>query len=188
QEPELEPGHLVEREADHAGDLHSVRGHPLRVLAGVGIARFDRVGQRRDRRRVRALELLGARALLLEGLPQVGGVALELTLLQRSLLLSGAERRAEPLDLLDQLGLAADRHRAQRIRSSRSAASTAAAASDSGTTSMPSRPIPGGVGPRPSENRIAARRRLRPRRSSAWSTACGLRTPTSTSATSNRRS
>ena len=40
----------------------------------------------------------------------------------------------------------------------------------------------------PSETRITARRTRRPRRSSAWMTICGLRMPTSTSATSNRRS
>ena len=53
---------------------------------------------------------------------------------------------------------------------------------------MPSLSTPGGVGVSPSEKRITARRTRRPRRSSAWMTICGLRMPTSTSATSKRRS
>ena len=60
------------------GDLQPVGGDALGVLAGVGVARLDGVGERAHRGRVGAAQLLGARALLLEGLAQVGGVALEL--------------------------------------------------------------------------------------------------------------
>jgi hypothetical protein len=55
------------------------------VLAGVGVARLDGVGERSHRRRVRALQLLRAGALAAIALAQVGRVALELALVRGGL-------------------------------------------------------------------------------------------------------
>ena len=81
-------------------------------------------------------ELLRAGALLLEGLAQVGGIALELALLVGRFALPPCELRAQALDLRSesfavhrQLSLAPERHRLRpawsRRRSPRSAASSA---------------------------------------------------------------
>ena len=78
-----------------ARDLEPVGGDALGVPARVGVARLDRVGERAHGRQVGALELLGARALLLEGLAQVGGVALELALARGGLALGRPRRAAE---------------------------------------------------------------------------------------------
>ena len=69
----------------------AVGGHALGVLAGVGVAGLDGVGQRAHGGHVGVAQLLRAGALGLEGLAQVGGVALELTLL-----LLGGCRAARP--------------------------------------------------------------------------------------------
>ena len=123
-------------------ELERVGRDPLGVLAGVGVARLDRVGQRAHGREVGVAQLLRARPLLLEGLAQVGGVALELVLLLGRVRLVLGERRAQTLDLLAQVveraGLGA-RHgggaypAAVSLRTWR----TAAAASSTGTGSAP---------------------------------------------------
>jgi len=60
----------------------------LRVPARVGVTRLDGVGQREHGGLVRAAQLLGAGALLLEDLSQVGGVTLQLSLSRVGLALS----------------------------------------------------------------------------------------------------
>ena len=57
------------------------------MLAGIRVARLDGVLERPHRGPVGASELLRAGALLLEHLSQIGGVALQLALSGRSLLL-----------------------------------------------------------------------------------------------------
>ena len=81
QEPELGLGVVGQREPGDARELQPVGGHTLGVVAGVGVARLDRVGQCANRRHVRGTQLLGAPALGLERLAQVRGVPLELALL-----------------------------------------------------------------------------------------------------------
>ena len=87
QEAELDLRRLLEREPDGAGELHPVGGDALGMLAGIRIARLDGVRQRAHGRAVGAAQLLRARALLLEHLAQIGGVALELALARGGLLL-----------------------------------------------------------------------------------------------------
>jgi len=94
QEAELDLGVIGQPRAHGARDLQAVGGHALGVLARVGVARLDRVGQRPDRRDVGLAQLLRARALLLEGLAQVGGVALQLAGVVGSLLLDLGDARA----------------------------------------------------------------------------------------------
>ena len=65
------------------------------MLARVGVARLDGVGEREHGGLVGAPQLLGADALLLEHLAQVGGVALELALARRGLALQPVEPRAQ---------------------------------------------------------------------------------------------
>ena len=77
-----------------------VGGDALGVLAGVGVARLDGVGERAHRGAVGAPELLRAGALLLEDLAQVGGVALELTLARRGLLLGALQACPQRRDSL----------------------------------------------------------------------------------------
>ena len=61
------------------------------MLAGIRIARLDGVRERPNGRAVGPAQLLRAGALLLEHLAQVGGVALELALAGRRLLLRALE-------------------------------------------------------------------------------------------------
>src|SRR5947209_18907072 len=105
QEAELELGGVRTRQADAARDLDSVGSDPLSMLAGVGVACLDGIGQCADGVAVGARQLMGQAALLLERLPQVGGVALELKFLVGSLALPVRELGLEPGDLLDQLSL-----------------------------------------------------------------------------------
>ena len=91
QEAELDLRRLLDREPDGAGQLHPVRGDALGVLAGVRVARLDGVRQRAHGRAVGAAQLLRARALLLEDLAQIGGVALELALACGGLLLGSPQ-------------------------------------------------------------------------------------------------
>ena len=163
-----------------------VRRDPLGVLAGVRVARLDGIGQRPDGRHVRAAQLLRAGALLLEGLAQVGGVALELLLLGGRLTL--VAERAPPAKALESPGstptsLWPDRKPScPRGYPSRLAAERgqhrASGLVRPETTSMPEPLTPGGAGRLAvGEQDHRAPRTRRPRRSSACRTACGFRTP-----------
>ena len=110
EEPELELGGEDQLVGELARDLEAVGGHALGVLAGVGVARLDGVGQGTHRGHVGAAKLLGAGALLLERLAQVGGVALELKLLVGRLALTPAQLGAQTHELVDQADFALDRH------------------------------------------------------------------------------
>ena len=77
---EAELGLRVDFEPDGAADAHAVGGDTLGVLAGVGVARLDSVGQRAHGRHVGAPQLSRAGAFLLEDLAQVRRVALQLQL------------------------------------------------------------------------------------------------------------
>ena len=70
-----------------ARQFHPVGGHALGMLAGIRIAGLDGVRERPNGRPVGLLQLLRALALLLEHLAQVRGIAFELMLALRSLLL-----------------------------------------------------------------------------------------------------
>ena len=76
---------------DGAADAHAVGGDTLGVLAGVGVARLDRVGERAHGRHVGAPQLSRAGALLLEDLAQVRRVALQLQLPRRRLAFDSLE-------------------------------------------------------------------------------------------------
>ncbi|MEJ7714367.1 MAG: hypothetical protein WKF40_01150 [Thermoleophilaceae bacterium] len=80
QEAELGLGIGGQRGGDAARQLQAVGGDPLRVLARVGVAGLDRVGERADRGHVGLTQLVRASALGLEDVAQVGGIALELAL------------------------------------------------------------------------------------------------------------
>ena len=95
QEAELDLRRLLEREADGPGQLHPVGGDALGVLAGIRIAGLDGIRKRAHRRAVGPAELLRAGALLLEHLPEIGGVALELALSRRGLLFRALKARTE---------------------------------------------------------------------------------------------
>ena len=81
RKPNSISGSRGEIEAGGLGDEQGVGGDPLGVLARVGVARLDGVGQRPHGGHVGAVELLGQRPLLLEGVAQIGRVELELALL-----------------------------------------------------------------------------------------------------------
>src|SRR6202012_3046262 len=100
---ELELGCVVARHPGRSGDLNPVGGDALGVLAGVGVAGLDGVGQRTHSGAVGAGQLLGERALLLERVAQIGGVALELQLLVGSLALTASQLSAKPRDLSREL-------------------------------------------------------------------------------------
>ena len=87
QEAELDLRRLLERDPDGAGELHPVGGDALGMLAGIRVAGLDGVRERANGRPVGAAQLLRAGALLLEDLAQIGGVALQLALTGRRLLL-----------------------------------------------------------------------------------------------------
>ena len=76
-----------EAEPDRASQLHPVGRDPLRMLAGIGVARFHGITERPHRGPVGPPELLRAGSLLLEHLAQIGGIAFKLPLSGRSLLL-----------------------------------------------------------------------------------------------------
>ena len=81
QEAELDLPVVGQVELRGPSDRKRVGGYALGVLAGVGVPRLDRVGQRPDRGHVGLVELERPLPLLLEGLPQIGGIPLELLLL-----------------------------------------------------------------------------------------------------------
>ena len=93
QEAELDL--RVDGDAGGVGDAQPVGGDALGVLARVGVARLDRVGEREHGGLVGAAQLLRADALLLEDLAQVGRVALELALAAARLALEAREPRAQ---------------------------------------------------------------------------------------------
>ena len=70
------------------------------MLAGIRIARFDGVAERPHRGAIGASELLRAGALLLEDLAQIGGVAFQLPLSGRSLLLRALKACTEERNCL----------------------------------------------------------------------------------------
>ena len=125
------------------GELQPVGGDALGVTARVGVARLDRAGQRAHREHVGAPQLLGAGALLLERLAQVGGVALELALLDLRLAPALAQLCVERRDPFAQLIFRADPHRHHLPRSvgrSPSAVRNALTASGSPNTGIPTPP------------------------------------------------
>ena len=102
QEAELDLRAVRPPLSDGLAELERIRSDALGVLAGVRVARLDRVGQRANRCEVGIAQLLRPRALLLERLAQVGRVTLELVLLVGGLHLTRGEGRAQALDLLAQ--------------------------------------------------------------------------------------
>ena len=166
------------------GQLEPVGGHPRGVGARVGVARLHGVGERPHRVHVRAAQLLRARPLGLEGLAEVGCVALELLLLvlrlPALLLRVAAEarrarrsnrppcllRRSGPFPCRTGYPCGPPSTPAGFSRSWLSAASTASAASsiDTARTSVPARPSPAAS---PSVKSSTVWPRRRPRRSSA---------------------
>ena len=107
QEAELDLG--VDLDAGGVGDPQPVGGDALGVLARVGVARLDRVGERQHGRLVGAAQLLRAVALLLEDLAQVGRVVLELALARGGLALEAREPRAQRGDGVLAMGCSSGR-------------------------------------------------------------------------------
>ena len=117
QEAELDLGVVGQLRAHRPREREAVGGDPLGVLAGVGVARLDRVGQRAHGRDVGRAQLRRSRPLLLERLAQIRGVALELLLLRGGLRLDLVDARPQRLDLGLQLAFAVrDLHRGQTSR------------------------------------------------------------------------
>ena len=110
QESELDLGRVGPRQTTRPGDLDSIRGDPLGVLARIRIARLDRVRQGPHGSGVGARQLLRARALLLEGLAQVSRVALQLQRIVGRLALTAGKLVPQPVNLACQLSLASELH------------------------------------------------------------------------------
>ena len=129
QEAELDLGVVAEAHAVDVGELQPVGGDALGVAAGVGVARLDGARERAHGEHVGLPQLLGAGTLLLEGLAQVGGVALELLLLGGGLARAHGELGLELCNPLLQLLLRTHRHHLPpavgRLPSAERSASTA---------------------------------------------------------------
>ena len=91
EEAEFDLRRFLERDADPAREFHSVGGDTLSMFAGIRVARLDCVRKCANGCPIGPAQLLRAGALLLEDFSEVGGVALQLTLARRSLLLRAFE-------------------------------------------------------------------------------------------------